>query len=306
MFPAQKFKAALNINLTIKKGNTLSFIIDGDTRQLILPPNHIHARQLRRSAKNRKARKVRVDALFPTDVFVKSVHINSDNAQVIIRGKHSIIELIDGILLPSESVISHYYERQRKNKILCAYFAQNETPPLNINTLVSKFDVCFAIDTNTKFVENVGNVSIATVINSEITKVTSTALASQPHINYSQIYIDAPNNPENYAWFRLIQNLKDHGLLNGNEKIGLIVDSDYDNLKYYNFRTKPYFDDHYLPKSFEFVYATDASGVIEFFPNQLINSCNSISNRVFSQNKIDSSMDNLVVKMEGNLGTLTT
>jgi hypothetical protein len=60
-------------------------------------------------------------------------------------------------------------------------------------------------------------------------------------------------NPEKFVWREIIKNI----INDNSSKIGIIVDSDLENIEAYNNKEKPIIDQFYLPDNIELIYACD-------------------------------------------------
>jgi hypothetical protein len=84
------------------------------------------------------------------------------------------------------------------------------------------------------------------------------------------------DKPELENWKNLIEYiLKDKGY-NPNLLIGIVVDSEQDNIEAYNKRLKPIINDFYLPNNFELFYAS-ADAQNDSILNQAISFCDKLS-----------------------------
>lgn len=66
-----------------------------------------------------------------------------------------------------------------------------------------------------------------------------------------------PQKPENENWIRLIEMLKNICKCEDERKIGIVVDSDLDNIPAFNKREKPILGNYFLPDGFELIFASD-------------------------------------------------
>jgi hypothetical protein len=61
---------------------------------------------------------------------------------------------------------------------------------------------------------------------------------------------------ENIAWVQVIQAIHRNPSYRPDCQIGIVVDSDLENLDRYNYRALPVFGDFYLPANMKFIYAS--------------------------------------------------
>ncbi|OJW83175.1 MAG: hypothetical protein BGO69_18850 [Bacteroidetes bacterium 46-16] len=92
---------------------------------------------------------------------------------------------------------------------------------------------------------------------------------------------------ENKNWARVIKFICSHPKYNPKHRVGIVVDSDLGLLPDYNQRTKPFFENIFLPENFQFIYASDKAN--DTVLNTIIRSCHKLSNEI---------LKNLVCKFE--------
>jgi hypothetical protein len=85
-------------------------------------------------------------------------------------------------------------------------------------------------------------------------------------------------NPELVGWSELINRLGGSLTLQRGDKVGVIVDSELNQLGAFNRRTAPVLGGQYLPDGFEFLYASSDSS--EHVQNKLLRICDRTSTRV--------------------------
>jgi len=164
------------------------------------------------------------------------------------------------------------YNRTKKKKVINKIELDSTWITVNPDEVLQKFDLVYAIDTNTKPTGN------------NLLSVTSIILCKLEHgadgvldIQYGPLraleFWNIKDHPENVAWMKVIQFITQDAAYDPNSKIGFIVDSDLGNLPAYNARSMPIYSDFYLPENFELIYASADSGKEEFFLNHLIALC---------------------------------
>jgi len=81
--------------------------------------------------------------------------------------------------------------------------------------------------------------------------------------------MEVRDRPENLGWMKLIEHIQSEDKYSEYEQIGIIVDSDLENLKSYNSNITPIFDNFYLPQKFQLIYASSDTGK-DLFANQML------------------------------------
>jgi len=148
--------------------------------------------------------------------------------------------------------------------------------------LASEFDVIWAIDTNTRQI-NDNVVSISCVLECYARRVTAT----QVEISYRKHgYIPFRNCPngesERYAWSRLVMMITSDPNYSGNLRIAVVTDHDLARHAKYNAGELPICREFYLPSNFRLVYAAGDSGEANVL-NRLIIKCDKEANKVLQQ-----------------------
>ena len=174
------------------------------------------------------------------------------------------------------------YERiQKNNKILCAI----DNPKFsNINEeLVKNFNFIYAVDTNTK---NINNSKISVGILSKVIEKTfiegGVSLVTQIFKNYYYENYDDKIEIEKNTWVFACKDILLNTAIYNNPKIALIVDSDLGNLTKITNREIPIVDDFYLPDNIMLVYGSADAG-IESIPNYLIRECDRAATKMLVQ-----------------------
>jgi len=102
--------------------------------------------------------------------------------------------------------------------------------------------------------------------------------------------LNVEGNPEVSAWHQLMLIAQRFEQEPSKKRIGFIVDSELGKIRDINYRKIPLIDNYYLPKNFELMYATDASGSEEYIPNRLIRYCDSNSKKVLANIQRDNNL----------------
>lgn len=183
------------------------------------------------------------------------------------------IELLkDGIpLMPANAYHTINFDRPKGPKIL------NKTPLdpnkliIDSNLALEKFDRIFAIDTNTKTI-NDENVSVSCVVLCKLSRDKNDLLIAKVAPIHCLEFRNIQGITENIAWMKAIQLITANPSYSVNMKLGIIVDSDLGNISSYNNRSKPFYSDFYLPQNIELIYASTDVGK-EYLANKLISLC---------------------------------
>jgi len=218
-----------------------------------------------------KIRKTSVVVKFkePLDLTKKSLNISfkHDNVDFFVNGEK---------LSPEISWIETSYNRLKGDKIL------NYTPNIehnivgNANFGLNSYDLIYAIDTNTKNIKNCA-VSICCAVSCEI-DIENDKVCGTIRSQHLFEFRDQRGAIENYAWHFLINNLIENSI---NIRVGIIVDSDLDNIPKYNNRELPIINDYFLPKNINLIYASSDAGK-EFITNKLISLCDREANKLLT------------------------
>jgi hypothetical protein len=210
---------------------------------------------------------------FQSKVKVCRWQVTMDGKHIALFGKpDSILLLPETILVPSEVAIETYYDRGKKRKILSAFYFENELPPSTPHRAMERFDQFYAVDTNTVSFDGFGKVSVTIAMQASTTQVGNAYghFSAESFAEFGRQNVSG--NPEISGWVELI-NIIRSDQENFGKKIGIVVDSELGRIQQINSRQIPLIDGFYLPQNFELVFATDASGSEEFFPNKMIRAC---------------------------------
>ncbi len=200
--------------------------------------------------------------------------------------------LSDGFpIVPEKVQFEVGYEREKNRKVLNVMPIDPNRLSDNPHLTLQKFDLIFAIDTNTRFVDN-KVISVTGIIlcklkldNDETITVQYAPLHSLEFWNIK----DYPKNAEKIGWMKSIQLMLQNPEYDPNWEIGIVVDSDLGNLPAYNARSIPIYSNFYLPQNFELIYASADVGKREYLVNRLIATSEKMAKfllRNISQNKM--------------------
>lgn len=179
--------------------------------------------------------------------------------------------LFDGKpLIPNNAYCETSYDRKKNPKILNKIGLNPNNLVNNQNITLQKFDVIFAVDTNTKKINNV-DISVCGLVFCTIHPIDKNSINYKyAPIKYFE-FRGIKEKYENVAWVEVIEFIMNNPKLS-NKKIGLVVDSDLGNIPDYNQNILPIYSNFYLPSNIEIIYASADAGK-EYILNKLISVC---------------------------------
>jgi hypothetical protein len=192
-------------------------------------------------------------------------------------------------LIPEKAYHNINYNRKKSPKILNKISLDPNQLLIGPHLALKKFDLIFAIDTNTKVV-NGEVISISCIVLCKLTYGKKNAIIAEYAPVHCLEFRNIRQDAENIAWMKSIQLIIANPSYNPKLKIGLIVDSDLGNISAYNNRSVPIYADFYLPQNIELIYASADVGK-EFVVNKLISLCDKEAKMLLediSLNKISS------------------
>lgn len=143
-------------------------------------------------------------------------------------------------------------------------------------TLIDEFDMLFAIDTNTKPIDN-NIISVSCLIlGLKIIDGEKGNDALKWYFPFCLEFMNVNVSAERLALKILIDHIQSEEKLRAMARIGIIVDSDYATIARCNERTVPIILDYYLPKNIHLVYAT-ADGGTEYIANKMIRDADKVA-----------------------------
>lgn len=185
--------------------------------------------------------------------------------------------LNNGTPLSTESAWSEQsYARKKGPKILSLAPLNPNAIFANPNRALEQFHEIYAVDTNTKILEEI-TVSVTGVVGGRNTKIDipgHTAVRYRP-LNCIEFH-NVSARPENLGWREVIKGIMNSPRYSNRRRIAIVVDSDLGMIGSYNKREEPIFSDFYLPKNFILIYASSDSGS-ENIANQMIRKADEIS-----------------------------
>ncbi len=177
------------------------------------------------------------------------------------------------------------YDRQKRPKVL-SRVPQAKGATFEINEAIeNNFDIVFAIDTNTRQFGDY-NVSVSGIIQCQkVIAVDPSGKAWQDWqywVPFCMEFIEIKTKPENLGWMMLIDLLISKVSKFIEKRIGIIVDSDLENLNHYNLRTLPIYEGFFLPKKIKLIYAS-CDGGMEFFSNKMLRLADKVSKNMLDE-----------------------
>jgi hypothetical protein len=170
------------------------------------------------------------------------------------------------------SEIECYYERESKSdKVLYTQPSLDKSID-NINSELIKYDVILVIDTSYDYFNNFKIAFTSILICTKLPTKDGSILYEQISeiLEWDATSVD---KPENLMYAQVIENIRIHNLkANQFPIMAVIVDSDLENITFFNDRTKPIYADYFLPESFTLFYASSDAGS-EYLPNKLMKMC---------------------------------
>jgi hypothetical protein len=170
------------------------------------------------------------------------------------------------------------YSRQKGPKILNRIPLSSTLLKTNPNeALAANYDILFAVDTNKRSIKGL-RFSVTGVIEARHTRHPVTGSAAFAYhtpflLEFTQVRSE---RPENLGWMVTVQNIEADPRYGEFGRIGLIVDSDLQNLQKYNERKVPIHENWFLPRRFTLVYASADVGR-EYLANRLIHAADTAS-----------------------------
>lgn len=239
---------------------------------------------MKKSKQNK--RKARLDAL---SVDLTSSHINP------LTGKVEINVSFDTVNNEYKVYLDHTGEIISSISQVRGYFGDNKIRtlseiPKDINDhsidefkKLSRYDQIIGIDTNTIVINDTKvSIGIACCLIHEVAEDFN-GWGFTPIPNPFPLVYSGNIKIENYNWRELMNYILLHQDYKANHLIGIIVDSDLENLSNYNQRSLPIINNFYLPPNFELIYASDKA--MDSPLNGLIKHCHKLANAILSRIK---------------------
>jgi hypothetical protein len=167
-----------------------------------------------------------------------------------------------------------YPRKSGKEKVTISINGKAIFNPIRILT---NYDIIYAIDTNTKTIKE-NTISVSSILECYPTTHTENdQIKIKYRINGNMLFKNCPNNPEKYAWARLVAMITSSHDYSDN-----YTDHDVGRHHQYNSRQLPVYEDIYLPSNFELVYASsDTSN--DSILNVFITKCDKNAGNILTQ-----------------------
>ena len=152
------------------------------------------------------------------------------------------------------------YDRLKGPKVLTR--TPISGPGLQIDpndAVIRNYDLLVAVDTNTRQIAE-QLVSVTGIIVGTHAQHPSGGTAVAYRTPFCLEFVDVVAQPERVGWMMAIRELRDHNVIPGDARVGLIVDSDLSNLPSYNARRITLYGDFFLPERVQLIYASSDAG----------------------------------------------
>jgi hypothetical protein len=243
-----------------------------------------------------KRRKQRLEGL---SVDINSSHINPLTGTVEINVSFDVVNnefkvFLDhtGEVINSTSQVRSYFGDFKIRKLLEVPKDSNDHSVDELKKL-SRYNKIFGIDSNTTLIEDTKvSIGVACCLVYEVDDVFNGWVFKPIPNPFPLVYL-GDLKIENYNWRQLINYIMAHQDYEANHLIGIVVDSDLENLSDYNKKVLPIIDNFYLPPNFELIYASDKA--MDSPLNGVIKHCHKLANAILSQVKLKSKQSDQVI-----------
>lgn len=176
-----------------------------------------------------------------------------------------------------------FYERENKpDKVLYSQPVSGNELITNIDRELTKYDVILVVDTSYELISatKLAFTSIMLYYWLIIDDSNCEHQCSSTLIEWDATSI---NRPENFMYAFAIEFVRDHFQeLNENPIIAVIIDSELGDIPSYNNRTKPIFNNYFLPEGYYIFYASDKGGYLQ---NKLLKKCDREAKKALKEYK---------------------
>lgn len=175
------------------------------------------------------------------------------------------------------------YERAKGPKVLSRVPQGGEFLTFSTDQALTKnYDFLCAVDTNTRQRDG------KTLCVTGIITVSNTKVPGREGLHgfwkfdmpYCLVFTQPQAKPEAIGWIAAWETLRRYGKFTDAMRVGIIVDSDLNNISAFNQRNKPVFGSTFLPQNAQLVYATSDSGM-ENVVNKALATADSVSTQTF-------------------------
>lgn len=228
---------------------------------------------------NQKPREASIFLDMGKPVILNKVGI-SINGEIILKNN-------DEVIIPEKAFIETSYSRNNPNKpkkILNKISINPNKLVVFANKAFYRFYAIFAVDTNTELIKD-NLISVCCVTLCNIKKGLKDDLA----LFWTGKMIEYRNIKEKQELVTLVEVIKmitSNPDFNETNKLGIVIDSELDNLFRINNQEIPIFDNFFLPKNIELIYASADVGK-DFLPNILISHCDKEAKEILNLIKKD-------------------
>ena len=220
--------------------------------------------------KDRKPRASEIRVGFENDQVLTGMNVADDGTLTFFDENGEPVQ-------PAKIEVGKTYLRPAKPpKVLTRSPADASSIQLEPNRLLMKYTWLVAADTNTVEV-NGTRVSVTSSVLIRDIVVDARRWSAKLHRFGAFEFHDATEPPERVGWHEVIEGISRQPEIRGS--IGVVVDSDLNNLAAINSREKPLLGDSFLPKSFELLYGCGDRGTEEFITNAAIADCDRVASR---------------------------
>lgn len=175
-------------------------------------------------------------------------------------------------VIPDRAVYENVMIRdiqRKKEKVLNRIFASQRRLHVELIHELERFDRFFCVDSNT-YQHSHGRVLITTILEGNSSARTPGGSLLAWRYVVTLLSKAPPKSAELKGWSHAINWLESRSRVEPGIRLGLIVDAELGLLPRIQRREISLFEDFYLPREWELVYATADRGVEEYFPNRMI------------------------------------
>ncbi len=190
-----------------------------------------------------------------------------------------------------------HHDRAKGRKIRTSQALENGKGAFSGLQQLAKFDIIFAIDTNTADVGG-KRVCVTGIMPFSLTP-TDEGFRVESHEDHVQIYEfeGEPHKPELFAILKLVFDLVNHAGIGRGSHVVIVTDTELDSLDEFNARKKPIYADHFLPEGFTLMYASSDTGWEA--PNKFIRICDTAAKQTIRERRLGDIPKAPFVPMEG-------
>lgn len=217
------------------------------------------------------------------EITEKELNPDSGNIEVsldfdLINGIYKVINNYTGNVIENTGFLQGY-KGESKWRITSEVNTEKDDHSLCFNCKFKRFKHIIAIDTNlARFQSKIVNQEIWIGLGIAVALIDENENEFLQPLNIPFVTSICPEKPENENWIRVIEIVRKSCKCKDPRKVGIVVDSDLENIPSYNKREKPILGNYYLPKDFELIFASDK--VTDNIFNKMINESHKISREI--------------------------